>query len=153
MIILQDNKEKLPWNFEFYDFCKGQKVTHLKTGDYIIEEHPNLVVIERKRSTGEIAINFGSKWKTFQKELERMRDSFLLKYAVFEFSQQDVLDYPRRSGVPKELWHKLKITGNLLNKRIGELAKYDVQVIFADTRENAERITARLLKESLLYLE
>lgn len=151
--VLQDNKEKTPWNFEFYDFCHAQEITHLKTGDYTLADYPDLVVIERKASTGEIAGNFGIKWSAFQKELERMRDSFLLKYAVFEFYYDDVLDFPRRSGIPKNKWKDLRITGNYLLKKINELAKYDVEVVFAGTRENAEQETARILKESLLYLD
>ena len=68
MEILVDTREKKPFKFLF---SKGSIVTEqcLKTGDYSLRGHEDKITIDRKATSGELAMCFGSEWKRFQKEL------------------------------------------------------------------------------------
>jgi hypothetical protein len=117
MIILQDNKERMPWDLTFYDEVEEQKVVHLKTGDYSVEGLENIVAIERKRTTAEISLNVGQKYKAFSKEFERL-EVFEYKFLICEFTVSDVLSFPINSGIPKRLWPQLRITGKFMLSRL-----------------------------------
>lgn len=90
MIILYDTREKLPWDFTFHGH--EMELASIKTGDYTIKGHETEIVIERKKSTGEIAQNIGSKAKSFNAEIERMQ-SIKRRYMIFEFSPQDLVNF------------------------------------------------------------
>jgi hypothetical protein len=138
-IVLQDNKEKVGmWNLSFSSHYAGTEVVHLKTADYTIKGMEDIVCLERKRSTGEIALNLGKKWETFKAELERMQ-TFKYKYVICEFTINDVLFFPANSGVPKFLWPKLRMSGKFILARINELSEtYGIEFIFAGNKTNAE---------------
>ena len=69
--ILIDTREKQGWNFEGFEKCEAQEVIGLKTGDYTLEGLETSLCIERKASTGEVALNLGKKRKTFEAEMDR----------------------------------------------------------------------------------
>lgn len=151
-VVLQDNKEKVgQWNFSFSERVSHTEVCHLKTGDYTIKGLESLVCLERKKTTGEIAINLGKKWKTFKAELERMQ-SFKYKYVICEFHINDILFFPASSGIPEKLWPYLRMTGKFLLSRINQLSEqYGVEFIFAGCKANAESQAIEILTN--VYLE
>lgn len=135
MIILQDNKEKNPWDFTFFGF--QQEVTNIKTGDYTIKGLEHVVVIERKASTGEIATNFGAKWKRFENELKRM-DNVIHKYIVCEFPITNINIFPANSGIPPKSLHKIRMNSGYLFKQIEYVKNtYNIEFIFANNHNEA----------------
>lgn len=139
--IYQDTKEKIPFEFKFHPACGSVVVKHLETGDYTLKDYENIVCIERKRSTGEIANNFGKESKRFENELERM-SHFKYKYVICEFPIDHILNFPENSGIPKRTWKYIRIRASFLMKKITEYTeKYGVIFEFCDNREKAmERI-------------
>lgn len=135
--IIVDTREQMPWEFDFYEQCDGIIKKGLYTGDYTIEGMEDILVIERKKTTAEIAINIGVDRIRFEDELKRMAD---VRYAhiICEFSIQDVLDFPKRSTIPKEKWKELRINGKYILKTLyGYQDKYGVTIHFCDDRDNA----------------
>ena len=91
--VIKDTREQDGWFFSPYDRCKGMEVATMKTGDYTIKGHEDLVCVERKGPITEIATNLGKKKKPFQAEMERMK-SFDFRFILLEFSASDVINYP-----------------------------------------------------------
>src|SRR3990167_6244714 len=104
MKILQDTKEKMPWDLSFFGI--EQTLVHVETGDYVI---PGFLVIERKRSTGELSLNLGQKSRCFRAELERMV-TFKYRCIICEFSIDDLYSFPINSGIPKRYWKRIRIS-------------------------------------------
>lgn len=145
MIIIQDNQEKIPWNFAFYGI--EQITKSLNTGDYTLQGYEDVLCIERKSSTGELANNIGMKWAPFKRELERMYD-FPEKYLICEFPESNIFNFPLYSTIPKSAWPKMKITANFLCSRIALIQeKYNITVLFADDKFDAEKIAINIFKE------
>ena len=71
-VVLKDTREKNGWNFNSSSKCLAVARWGLKTGDYTIRGLEKDLVIERKASTGELAMNLGKKRKAFEAEIERM---------------------------------------------------------------------------------
>ncbi len=59
MIIIQDSREKKPWNFRGFTECEGQMVRVIDAGDYVIRGREMLITIDRKRNPSELATNLG----------------------------------------------------------------------------------------------
>ena len=68
----------------------------LDTGDYSIEGLEDKICIERKGCVEELAINLGSKKKTFLKEIERM-ESFPSQVYGVKFTLEDLIKVSRRN--------------------------------------------------------
>lgn len=148
MIIIQDTREKEPWNFIHYDTCKGQEIKKLDCGDYTLHDIPDLIIIERKKSTSEITINLGIKYKQFVSEFEKMQ-RYRFRYVICEFTMEELLKFPLGSGIPKSKWKSLKMTGRFLMHRVNELSDdYGVEFIFCGNREAAREKTMELLLEA-----
>lgn len=138
MIIIQDTREKMPWEFTFYDDCAGQIVQTVKTGDYTIQGYEDQICIERKRTTGEISINFGSKYKQFKRELDRMR-SFKYKYIICEFPQYYIDIFPENSTIPSNVLKYIKISANYIRSQINYITEtYGVEFIFCKNEFEAQ---------------
>jgi hypothetical protein len=143
--VLVDTQEKVGW----WEFPNHER-THLKTGDYTIAGYEDLLCLERKRTTGEIAINCSE--ARFTRELERMQ-AFKYKYLMFEFSMDDILRFPVGSTIPKNRWNKLRINSEYLMKFYIEVSvHYGIQVMFCGDRENAmiaaTKIMNRVIKDN-----
>lgn len=136
--IIQDTREQYPIDFSFYGF--NQIVKKLDTGDYSIIGYEDKLCIERKRTTGELAINIGSKSSNFYKELERMR-SYPYKYIVCEFPEDHLNLFPSKSGIPTYRHNSLRISKAYLLSCVAKIqADYDVEIIFAGTRDDAQSV-------------
>ena len=143
MIIVVDTREQLPWDFSFFDVEMVHK--KLDTGDYSIDGTDKLITIDRKRSSGEIAINLGLKKKAFDDEMKRMAE-FKYKYLVFEFSIHDLLCFPRNSGIPADILPKIKMNSKYMIKCLEEYQnKYGIEVLYCNSRDEACETALSLL--------
>jgi hypothetical protein len=130
-LVVRDGREKKGhgWIFDKSDECLGMEAGTLHTGDYSIKDYTELITIERKYCTNELAINIFE--KRFEEELKRL-DDFRYPYMIFEFDYEDVLKYPLNSGLPKHLWHKTAMTADIMNKTIARYqTQYKTKVVFA----------------------
>jgi len=146
MIILCDKREKEPFNFSFFNEVSEYKLTTLKTGDYTIQDYQDILFIERKKNTGELYINLGLKWKTFQKELDRMK-IIPYRYLICEFLETDFNTFPYNSGIPNNKWSFLKMNKTFLKSRFYEVIdKYKLTPIFSSNKQEAEQKTLEIFK-------
>jgi hypothetical protein len=138
--IIIDTREQIAWEFGFHNTAKKK----LDTGDYSIEGFENILAIERKKSVSEIATNLSeSRFKDVLQRLSQIKHA----YMVFEFSIDEVYNFPVGSDIPKKMWDKLKISGNYIIKRLIEIQlEYNIQIIFCDDASNAERFSVSLMK-------
>ena len=138
-VILKDTREKNGWNFCSFDRCIAVADWGLKTGDYTAKGLEKHLVIERKDSTGELAMNLGKKRKAFESEVERM-SNFRWKYIIMEFSIDDLMNFPENSGIPKKQRQYVRMNGKFMWKKLREYEEdYGVELIFAQDKENAEQ--------------
>lgn len=146
MIIIRDTREKIGyWDFSF--FGHDEKVTKLDTGDYSLVGYENILCIERKKSTSEIATNIGKDCKRFEAELLRMKD-FKHKYLILEFSVANLLEFPKNSGMTKVQMSKVRINPQFLMKRLNEYEQdYGITVIFAGNKDNAIDVALDIFNE------
>lgn len=146
MIIIRDTREKVGyWDFSFYGH--EQKISKLDTGDYSLVGFEDVLCIERKKSTSEIATNIGKDKKRFEAELERMK-TFKYKYLILEFSVANLMEFPNNSGMAKAQQKNVRINSQFLFKKLNEYEEvYGVEVIFAGNKENAVNIALDILKE------
>lgn len=127
--VIKDTREQQGWWFPEEGDCAGTVVAKLDSGDYSIEGLEKIFTIERKRNTGEFAMNmFEVRFKAELQRLEEYRHSFL----ILEFSYDDLLRFPVNSGIPKGRWNKLRATPNLLKAYLNNIdLKYKTKIIFA----------------------
>ena len=133
MKIIVDTREQQPLDFEFFGAEAERR--GLKTGDYSVEGLEDKLVIERKRSTGELYMCFGKEWPRFKRELERMAD-VPHAYLVFEFPADHMDSFPRNSGIPGYRWKYLKMTPKFMRKRMHEIQENfpNVQIVFCENK-------------------
>lgn len=145
-LVIKDTNEKegKGWNFSnTSSWCAGQVREHMDTGDYTFADYQKLFTIERKADTSEISMNIHE--ERFVRELERMNE-IEYPFVVCEFSYQDVLDFPKNSGIPQWRWPKLKTTNNAILKYIMEFQmKYRAKWILAGAG-NGQRVAACIMK-------
>lgn len=134
--IFVDSREQLKWDFSFWGF--EEEVICLETGDYYFEDYPNLV-IERKRNTGEIATNFGSKWKNFELELIRMSE-YEHAYLICEFPIEHLDVFPDKSGIPKNKLSSIRMPGWVIKKKLFDNCyKYNIKPLFFHDSQQAQQ--------------
>jgi len=143
--IIRDQQEKANyWTFPPSEICAGTEVSHLKTGDYIIKELPDIVVIERKGRISEWSQNV---WQPrFERELERLA-KFPRAYILCEFSMDDIYNFPYSSDIPKYKWKKLKITANFIAKRTLEFSISYPTVNILLANKYGQRVAGGIFKE------
>tara|TARA_Y100001938_G_scaffold145524_1_gene222358 strand:- start:13026 stop:13511 length:486 start_codon:yes stop_codon:yes gene_type:complete len=146
-IVLRDTREKNGWDFSSQDKCMAVKDWGLRTGDYTARGLEKSLVIERKASTGEIAMNLGQKKNAFEAEMERM-SKFRWAYIVCEFSIDDIMSFPENSGIPKKRWQYMRMNGKYIWKRIREIEEeFGVVFLFLDNKHDAEDKVVRIFDE------
>jgi ERCC4-type nuclease len=153
-VVIRDTKEKEGHGWFFTHstpWCNGTKPLHLDTGDYTFEGHEKLFTIERKADTAEISLNIFE--PRFVRELERMEEEIEHPFVVCEFSYQDVLDFPKNSGIPPYRWNHLKISNNTMLKAITEFqVKYKAKWILAG-KDNGKRVASCIMKRMTEIIE
>ena len=146
-VILRDTREKQGWDFEPLEKCEAQIDIGLKTGDYTLEGLETSLCIERKASTGELAMNLGKKRKTFEAEIERM-SHFRWAYIICEFSIDDLMMFPKKSGIPKSKWRFVRMNGKFMWRKLSEYEEdHGIQVVFCDNRETAKDRVIRIFDD------
>ena len=146
-VILKDTREKNGWSFDAFDKCLAVARWGLKTGDYTARGLEKDLVIERKASTGELAMNLGKKRKAFEAEIERMSD-FRWKYILCEFSIDDLMNFPQNSGIPKKQLQYVRMNGKFMWKKLCEYQEQSgVEVVFCDSKLDAEARAMLIFEE------
>lgn len=130
-VVISDTREQHPWEFSYSQYCKGTIYTKLPTGDYTLEGFEDILCIERKASTNEFSQNICQ--DRFKKELDRMQ-SFRYAFIICEFTMDDILSFPKNSGIPHQLWPKVKIKPYFILKSYIEIeVLHNVKIILAGT--------------------
>lgn len=143
--ILKDNQEKKGWTFADYN-CEV-KIVNLNTGDYTVEGQEEYLCIERKASTGELALNLGKCMTRFKAEFVRMQ-TFKYKYLICEFPECNFFCFPEKSGIPRNTWPKIRMNGKYIHKAITDLCEqYGVTLIFCNSKEEAERTCISIISD------
>ncbi len=138
-VVIKDTREKNGWDFSIYDECRAMVSQGLKTGDYTLIGKEQTLTIERKATTGELALNLGKKKKQFEAELERMAQ-FKLAYLICEFSEETLMKFPAGSTIPKRRWRYLRMSGKFMRRKLYEYEEqYNVKIIFSKNKQSAER--------------
>jgi ERCC4-type nuclease len=145
-IIIRDTREKPEHGYYFLknENCGGTEEAKLDYGDYQIKGHPDLIVIERKRSLDELSDNLGKHRDRFERELKRMvMAKCKYRYVVIEDYLSSL--YKKRNRYSR--MHPNSLFGSI----IGLELKYRVHFIFAGTREWGRAITRKLLLKAYEY--
>lgn len=138
--IIVDTREQIPWEFGLHTTSRQK----LDTGDYSIQGLEDKLVIERKRSVGEIANNITE--SRFKDVLNRM-SLIPHKFMLMEFTLEDVYNFPIGSDIPKKFWDKIRISSKYILKYITELQiNYDIHVIYCGCAEDAEKMAVSIMK-------
>jgi ERCC4-type nuclease len=141
-VILRDSREQKGFSFRKSDNCAGMIVEKLDFGDYAIQEHLDLIIIERKKSICELCTNFGKKRKQFIAEFDRMVEANCkFRYVVIE-------DY--WSSISKQKYNRWKPDAILANIHSFEL-KYSLHFICAGNASMAQKLTRSLLIRAYQY--
>lgn len=136
MIVLQDTREQHPMDFSFYPQIEVKR-QKLDLGDYTLAGMENTLVIERKASTSELAMNVGLDRVRFEKELEKTINIKYV-YLILEFSMNDVLEFPKGSNIPKSKLKDVRIHGKFILKILNDYEKrYGLTYIFCDNKIQA----------------
>ncbi len=141
--VIKDTREKKQGNGWFFD---NMEIKTMKTGDYTLAGYEDSFVIERKCSTGEVAKNIVE--ERFVRELERM-ENFKWPFIILEFDMVDLTHFPENSGIPKDMWPKLRINAGFILKKICEYQiKYKTKILFASKygKQFAEQIFREILR-------
>lgn len=142
--IIQDTREQLGWDFP------GSRRAALETGDYTLAGLEHVLVIERKGTSSELANNVVE--PRFERELERMGAVVRaggFAALLFEFTMEEIVSFPRGSGIPRPAWAGLRVTGPFLLKRLCEIQlEHGVSVIPAGPR--AREYASSLFKRAAL---
>lgn len=137
------------WHFPFYEEISVENIK-LDTGDYTTEILRDIIVVERKASVSEIALNLGKKENKdrIYREFERMR-ALEKAFIVCEFSESDVYLYPEGQGFTTAQKTKIKMRGGFIRKLLREIEEQfpNIEVVFAETKESAEFFTHQLFLE------
>ena len=128
--VIIDTREKYPWDFSISKHCNNIIYRKLDTGDYTIDGLEKILAIERKRTTGEIALNIGKDTYRWNKELERL-SQIDEAHLILEFSVEDVSIFPQNSTIPNNRWKDIRINGKyILQNLLSYKFKYNVNVHF-----------------------
>lgn len=146
MKIICDTREKRPWDFLFYTDVEVQS-TALKVGDYTTPLLKELLVIDRKATPFELAVNLGQKndKERFYRELEKIKD-YKHGYIICEFPESEVYKFPNNTGVLPSVKKKIKLTGKGLRKLISIAEeKFGVPFVFCDNKVDAEEFAYSIM--------
>jgi ERCC4-type nuclease len=144
MEIIRDTREQSPWLFSFYEDVTV-KIGTLKTGDYTLSSHKDILCIERKKNTGEIAQNIGRKKAAFLAELQRM-EKFQYRHLICEFPKDMLYSFPAFSGIPVKVQKFVRIHKNYLISFMDKITlDFGVSVHYCDNSTHAESVAYNIM--------
>lgn len=142
--VIIDSREQKNWDFSFYGL--DSRVGKLDTADYSLEGFEDVLCIERKASTSEIALNLGKKKKQFDAEIARMA-TYKYKFIICEFSVANLMEFPNNAGIPRGQLSKVRINPAYMLKCLNGYQSQGVEVIFAGSRDNAIQTALEIFEE------
>lgn len=141
--LLVDSREHLPYTFEGFNRIDGTTSQALPAGSYAIEEAPDVFRVLRKRAE-EVMTAFSNPSDNLPKflgELEPLR-AFPHRFLVIEGTLPHI-----KSGGMLGQYQK----NGLMDFLDGITARYGVQIIYSDSREEAEERVANLAAMHYAY--
>ena len=142
--VIRDTSEKKGWYFPETDSCAGMVEGNLYTGDYTIVGAENKVIIERKGSVSEFAININQ--PRFEDELKRLED-FDIPVLIAEFSFAEIMRFP--DGLPEKVKSQIKVTPSFIIKKIAEYqTTYKTKILFCNDKFGAFTMARSILKRA-----
>lgn len=144
--IIVDTREQEPFQFSCADeFVEDIKTSGLKTGDYTIEGLEDVLCIERKKDSKELANNVVQ--KRFKNELARM-EKYKYKFIVIEQSRHEIERYPFNLSLSKATKARIKVRGAfILSSLLSYALDYDVHVVFCKDKREAEKVAYDIMKK------
>lgn len=148
MKIIIDSREQVGfWTFAGYSGIETE-IKKVDCGDYILEEYPKGITIDRKKTLSELANNI--KEKRFKKELALMAE-YEEAYILCEFPFMCYSTFPEGSGIPKSKWKYLRKGGMSILNDINKLERdYHVKILYSNDKFHAEKIAVKLFNEFLI---
>lgn len=143
MVVIEDTREKLPWNFQIFG-C-SQERTKVDTGDYTLLGYEDKITIDRKKSISELYTNFFKGYVRFKKEILRMAG--MEAYVLCEFPYSDIINFPGSMCLSKFKTDEIKYTSQHIIDRIEKFEGCGVRFLFCEDRGSAEREAYKILKE------
>lgn len=144
LVVLVDTREQTPWTFSCSKYIIDIREGKLDTGDYSLEGYEDLVRIERKASTSEIAGNITE--KRFKDWLERL-STYKYKFLICEFDFEDIVNFPHNSGIPKSMMNRIKISPAFIMAAMSKIQlKYGIQIIYAGNPRNGQLAAESIFK-------
>jgi len=163
MKIIIDTREKQPLDFGFIEIERIK----LDEGDYTARElldyeektGSKTVRIERKASITELANNLSKGFDTFEKEMKRLFD-YERKILLLEFNPDNIKHFPFKCGLPNHIIFRKNKKGKyvrnirmdgtqILNKLEYIKNIYDVEIIFAGSREYSAQLIETILQDAI----
>jgi hypothetical protein len=146
--IIRDSKEHEGhgWRWNKSQWCNGSKVEALKTGDYTIEEVPQLIIIERKQNFNELCSNFISHRDRLKRLFERMT-SYRYRYLIIECELSDILNKWNYQYLPAKI--RGRAPSIILGSLVSAGLRYGIQVIFAG--QNGKEYATRVMRKAYSY--
>lgn len=141
MKIIRDTREKQP-----LQFGAGHKiiVQKMDTGDYTLLGYEDVLCIERKKSPSECALNIFK--KHFWNSMERL-SKFKYSYFICEFSEDELLQYPKNAKIPWKLKRRIRVKGPLIHKKLSSLEENNIKVIYAGSRKQTTQVIKLIFQE------
>lgn len=141
--VVRDSRERNPWTFGSFKSVASVVSKKLDTGDYSVQGLEEILIIERKGAITEFAKNVTE--KRFWRSLDRM-SGYSHAYLVLEFTELDILKYPKGSGLPPKLWNKVRVRGKFMMSCIKKIEDAGIKIIFCNNRDEAEHSTVEIME-------
>ena len=141
--LLVDSREHLPYTFQGFNRIDGTTSKTLPAGDYVIEEAPDIFCVLRKRAE-EVMTAFSNpsdNLPKFLSEIEPLR-TYQHRFLVIEGTLPHI-----KSGGLLGQYQK----NGLMDFLDGITARYGIQIIYTDSREEAEERVANLAAMHYAY--
>jgi hypothetical protein len=141
--LLVEKKEHLPYTFEGFNRIDGTTATTLPAGSYVIEEAPEIFCILKKRAE-EVMTAFSNPFDNLPKflnELETLR-AYPHRFLVIE----GALPHIKTGGLLGQYQKN-----GLMDFLDSITARFGIQIIYTDSREEAEERVANLAAMHYAY--
>lgn len=145
--IIQDTREKQPFDFSDKENCNRVLVQKIEYGDYSVKGLEHKIFIERKNSVSEWANNcVEARFKTLLENVAAT-PSIVYKYIVCSFPYFDIIHFPNSMKVSPRVKARIKIKAEFIQSFTASIPViYGIPIIFFDYAEQAERFTFDYLK-------
>ncbi len=143
--VIQDTRERLPWDFSNDKDFDGVEITKLEAGDYSLKGLEDRIAIERKYDANELLNNFTKHKDRFYREMDRLYE-YDFAAIVIEQEFSDIINtdsyFVNQKGrsIYKSPAAPVSI---VLNNLLDIMVKYNIHVVFAG--DSAKKVCKSLL--------